>query len=255
MNIIESGENSLIKTVIKLKERKYRYQYGKFVLEGYRLIKDSLLGGFSDCGYIVVIAQSRYNDYCAEFKNITVVSDRLFEKISETVNSQGILAIVDIPEFKTAFSSDMCLYLDRVRDPGNLGTIVRTAAACDFHDIILDDCVDLFNPKTVRSSMSAISACGFFHSADSAQLKSSGYVILAADAKGEDIRAVSRNIKNSKVCLIIGNEANGIKDELKRSADISVALPMENGIESLNASVSAGILMYYLKYFNSSLRS
>lgn len=95
MDVIVSSENTLIKTVIKLKQRKYRYEYGKFVLEGYRLIKDSVK---NDVDVIVIVSESKYKEYAYEFANVVTVSDRLFDKISDTVNSQGIIAVVPLPE-------------------------------------------------------------------------------------------------------------------------------------------------------------
>jgi TrmH family RNA methyltransferase len=247
MDVIVSSENTLIKTVIKLKQRKYRYEYGKFVLEGYRLIKDSVK---NDVDVIVIVSESKYKEYAYEFANVVTVSDRLFDKISDTVNSQGIIAVVPLPEFKDKPHSRLCLYLDGIRDPGNLGAIVRTAAACGFCDIVLCDCVDVFNPKAIRSSMSAFRHCNFILATDD-KSQLDGYTLVCADANGKSIAEIGSNAVDGRLCLIIGNEANGISDSMKRRADVTVALPMENGVESLNAAVGASVIMYYLRYLKS----
>lgn len=244
MDVITSSDNPLIKTVIKLKQRKYRYKYGKFILEGYRLIKDSVSDGFD---IKVIVAESKYSEYVDKFDNVIAVSDRLFDKISETVNSQGIIAIAPLPEFKDKPHSRLCLYLDGIGDPGNLGTIIRTACACGFTDIVLSDCVDVFNPKTIRSSMSAFRHCNFILANDDGK-QLDGYTLVCADAGGQSIVRERTNLQDKSLCLIIGNEANGISEAMRKRADVIVSLPMENGIESLNAAVSASVIMYYLRY-------
>lgn len=247
MEVISSSENTFIKKVSKLKDKKFRCEYGEFLLEGYRLIKDVLASGIVS-NLQIIAAESRYEEYKNEFDCLTVVSDKIFEKLSDTVNSQGIAAVSPLPKLKSVVQSEYCLYLDRVRDPGNMGTIIRTAAACGFKDIILDNCVDVFNPKTIRSSMSAYLYCNFIEGIDAETLKENGYIIICGDMKGANITEFKYNDRHN-TCLVIGNEANGISNSLMLQADYTVALPMSAGVESLNASVSAGVLMYYLKYF------
>ncbi|MCI9031195.1 MAG: RNA methyltransferase [Clostridia bacterium] len=244
MNIISSADNSLVKAIGKLKMRKYRHDMGQFVLEGYRLVKDAFSKNSAELK--IILAESKATEYLSEFPQAYVLSEGLFVKCCDTVNSQGIMAIAPLPPYINEATSDLCLYLDRVRDPGNLGTIIRTAAACGFEDIILDDCVDVYNPKTIRSSMGTVFNCNF---ALSQKQIGEDYSVVCADAKGTDIRDVSKISNGKKICLIIGNEANGISEDLKSRADITVSLPMCEGVESLNAAVSASIAMYWFKYF------
>ena len=245
MDIISSADNSLVKTVGKLKTRKYRYETGKFVLEGYRLVKDAVARGKST-EFKIILSQSNAARYAGEFPQAVVLSDQLFEKLTDTVTSQGIMAIAPIAPFSEAPKSSFCLYLDRIRDPGNLGTIIRSAAACGITDIILDDCVDVYNPKTIRSSMSAYAHCDFILATPSV---TDGYSIVCADMNGEDIRSAALKISGGPMCLVIGNEANGVSKELLSRADAVVSLPMCKGVESLNAAVSASVAMYAFKYF------
>lgn len=245
MNIISSADNSLVKAIGKLQKRKYREESKKYVLEGYRLVKDAFSKNSAELK--IILAESRAEEYLSQFPDASILSDSLFEKNSCTINSQGIMAIAPIAPYINGPTSAFCLYLDRVRDPGNLGTIIRSAAACGFEDIVLDDCVDVYNPKTIRSSMGAFFHCNFALS--SGEIDKSYYVICA-DARGTDIRAIGKMPANKKICLVIGNEANGISDALKSRADLTASLPMCEGVESLNAAVSASIAMYWLKYFN-----
>ena len=144
MNIISSADNSLVKAIGKLQKRKYRQETGKFVLEGYRLVKDAFSNNPAELK--IILAESKASEYLVRFPNATVLSDILFEKNCDTVNSQGIMTIAPIAPYIIEQTSDFGLYLDRVRDPGNRGTIIRTAVACGFRDIFLDDCVGVYNP-------------------------------------------------------------------------------------------------------------
>lgn len=219
-------------------------------MEGYRLVSDAFRALGDDVHKLkVIVSESHLNRYGDGFGDVTVMSDNIFDKISDTVSSQGIIAVADIPPFEKRPVGKFCLYLDRVRDPGNLGTIIRTAAACDFNDIILHDCVDVYNPKTIRSSMSAYAHCRFIIDDLSDDL-TAGYTVLCADANGTDIRDDIRNIADKKVCLVIGNEAQGVGEDMRKRADLTVSLPMNCVVESLNAAVSASVIMYNLRYFN-----
>ena len=144
-------------------------------------------------------------------------------------------------------NNNYCLFLDRIRDPGNLGTILRTAVACGFNDVYCYSCVDLYNPKVVRSSMSAILKLNVIESNEEvlSRLNEYGYEILCADMNGENIFDCS--FLDKKVCLIIGNEANGVSDTVLSKSTKTISLPMQN-IESLNAGVCASVMMYQIKY-------
>ena len=137
--------------------------------------------------------------------------------------------------------------MDRVRDPGNMGTIIRTALAVGFKDIYCRDCVDFYNPKVVRSAMSAVSRVNAFEVDEQilSRLKSYGYTVLCADMDGDSI--FEYNIKSDKVCLVLGNEANGVDDEVLALSDTVVSLPMQEA-ESLNVGVCASVMMYQLRY-------
>lgn len=241
--MITSLDNNLIKKITKLSKKKYRDEYNSFIIEGYRSVKDSLMLLEIEK---VVLSETAQLKYGYEFENYEIVSDNVFAKISETENSQGVLAIALKKNTQNHYS-DYCLFLDRVRDPGNFGTILRTAVACGFNTIYCNDCVDAYNPKVVRSSMSAIAKLDLININESIldDLKAKGYLIVCADMNGKDI--FNNTIQFEKVCLIAGNEANGVSDLVVSKTDEIVSLPMEN-IESLNVSVATAVIMYQLKY-------
>lgn len=244
--VITSIDNPKLKSIRALKEKKYRDEYGKYVIEGYRIVKDSLpyLTGAE-----LVVSKSAYEKYSNEFPDydFVVVNDNLFVKLCDTENTQGIICVVDkksvVPDYKNRFA----LFLDRIRDPGNMGTIIRTALATGFTNVYCYDCVDFYNPKVVRSAMSALSRVNVFKSEENVleTLKDNGYTVFAADMGGESVFGHEKTYQ--KACLCIGNEANGLSDGVIAMSDEVLCLPMLSG-ESLNAGVSASILMYQLAF-------
>ena len=148
---------------------------------------------------------------------------------------------------------DLLLALDGIQDPGNMGTIIRTADAAGFGGIILSpDCVDIFSPKVVRATMGSIFRVGFSFPeslpAELAALKAKGFSIISSQLDGEPF--YERAPVPKPLILIVGNEGNGISDEVKAAATHRFRLPMYGGSESLNAAVAAGIMMYDLKKEN-----
>lgn len=243
-SVIISRSNALIKKIRKLGDKKYRYAFGEYIAEGERWVRDAL----SRCPenvLHVVCSQSSMFEHAD-----TVVADDLFAEISDTEHSQGVLAIMRMPAPTEKLQSSHCLFLDRVRDPGNMGTIIRTACAAGYEDIILRDCVDAYNPKVIRSCMTGILGVRFHYAQDIENIKSAGYTTFAATLDGKDI--FLSNTTSKKLCLVIGNEADGIASDIISACDCKVTIPMRANMESLNAAVSAGILMYQLKYNNRS---
>ena len=162
------------------------------------------------------------------------------------------MALMKIPDNTDDFSGNYCLFLDRVRDPGNMGAIIRTACAAGYADIILRDCVDVYNPKVIRSSMTGVLGVKFHYADTLVRIAERDYVTVGAVLGGKDAFAAEFNSK--KVCLVIGNEADGISETVLRDCVEKVTIPMRDGMESLNAAVSAGILMYNFKYMKNSIR-
>ena len=257
METIISFDNSKIKHVKNLLgDKKCRKEFGEYAVEGSRWIFDALNTEYAAelfCG--VFVKESCVEKFASLIRTaeqkigaqyIFMVADNVFDKVSETEHSQGILANLKIRTVLGA-TGQYILYLDRIRDPGNLGTIIRTAVAAGFSDILLDGCTDIYSPKVARSTMSALLKIAFTMVQDGKNpldsLKTGGYKILAADMEGENIFTYCK--KSAKIVLIIGSEADGVHPKLLKFADKIVSIPMRQ-IESLNASVSAGIIMYQL---------
>lgn len=182
---------------------------------------------------------------------VEVLSDQLFRELSDTVTPQGVLAVVEMPrydrELVLAPEQAAVLCLEDIQDPGNLGTMVRTAEGAGMSGIILSKgCVDLFNPKVVRATMGALFRVPFFicddMSTEVERLKDEGFTTYAAHLQG--VYDYTEESYAGKVGILIGNEANGLSDAVSEQADRKVRIPMEGELESLNAAVSAALFMY-----------
>lgn len=238
--IISSKTNPKIKDVVKLYDKKYRKLYGCYLVEGIKPVRECIDAG----GEIIEIFCT--DRLTTQFKVATLVSESVFSMISSEKSPQGVLAVVKLPQNKLLPPKNSCILLDNLQDPGNLGTIIRTANAAGFHEIYLINCTDPFSPKAVRASMSGI----FFTKICSGTQEDimrllADIPLICADMKGENIFDF---IPPEKFCLCIGNEGNGISDDIMLKSDHKVSIPMAKNCESLNAAVSAGICMYQLKY-------
>jgi len=180
-----------------------------------------------------------------------ILSEQLFRNLSDTVTPQGILAVIEMPEYqrgdivKSPQAALLCL--ENIQDPGNLGTMIRTAEGAGMSGIILSEgCVDLFNSKVVRATMGALFRVPYYICKDMAteveRLKKEAFSIYAAHLQGT--KDYTEEEYSGRVALLIGNEANGLSDSVAEQADKKVKIPMEGELESLNAAVSAALLMY-----------
>lgn len=235
--IITSESNEKYKYINKLKKKKYRKKFNSFIVESIKIV-DQIPKNF-DCEFIFVNEDMK--DYKTDFKKI-VFSNSLFDKLSLLENPEGVSACLKMKEEKE-ISSDKILLLDHMQDPGNLGTIIRSAEAFSFKDIILlNNCVDIYNEKTIRASMGSIFRLNFIN-LDLDHIKyllNKDYKLVLADMAGKDVKDF-KDFK--KIILAIGNEANGISKSLKDLSNDFVSIKMDGEIESLNAAIAASILM------------
>lgn len=244
MERIESANNKIIKFTNSLKVKKFRKQEGLFIAEGERLVLDAIK--YVNPSYIIVSE----NFYKKDFPYKTYeVTESIFKKLSETVSPQGILAVFKT-DIKNTDSITPCntVILNRLQDPGNLGTILRTAKAAGFDNIILDcECADIYNSKTVRSSMSALFNLNIFLSSslkdDIELLKNKGFTVIGTTLQSDSVNLYKGEYE-FPVAFIIGNEGAGMDKDLIDLCDKKVIIPMEDGIESLNASVAGSVVMY-----------
>ena len=239
--MISSLSNEKIKLVRSLKERKYRDKLSLFLVEGVK----SVFEASEKAEICFVLVTPLLEEQAPKNCEVLVVTDKVFASVTDETTPQGMLAVVKKPQQKKCDKFlGKGLLLDRVRDPGNLGTIIRTAVATGFRSIFLIDTVDPYAPKVVRASMGGIFSVEFYFVTPS-QVKDLGVNVISADINGENIFEF---VPPSSYLLAIGNEGAGLSDEIVNLSTSTVCLPMEKGIESLNAGVSAGVLMYLLRY-------
>ena len=234
--IIKSVSNKNYKLINKLKNKKYREKENLFIIESRKLV-DEAISSSANIDFIFL-----RSDVSHETKFESLVFDKaLFNKLTTLKSSDGIGAVVRKPVPKK-ISSKKVLLLDSINDPGNIGTMIRSAEAFGFNDIILSpDCVDIYNEKALRASMGSVFRLNIVKlTYDEIASFKTGYKFLAADMAGLDIREYK---SDSNIILAIGNEANGLGDEIRSLTDTFVKIPMEGAIESLNAAIAASIIM------------
>ncbi|MDE6667357.1 MAG: RNA methyltransferase [Clostridia bacterium] len=238
--VITSKSNPLIKEISKFSDKKYRRLCGKYVVEGIKPVRECIAAG---CSIVNIVCVEGLEN---EFKSAVTVSRAVFESLSSEITPQGVLAVVEMPQNNLQAPQNSCILLDCLQDPGNLGTVIRTANAAGYGEIYLINCTDPYSPKAVRASMSGIFFVKVYQGTREEILNTlDGVPLICADMNGEDVFFFN---PPEKFCLCIGNEGNGISGEIMDRAQFKVKIPMRKTCESLNAAVSAGIVMYQLKY-------
>ncbi|MBR0261948.1 MAG: RNA methyltransferase [Selenomonadaceae bacterium] len=233
-----------IKLVRKLSQKKFRNELKLFVAEGLRLCEEvppaQIEFGFYTREFL---SDERARNLIGRLKNLEEISPSTMEKISDTQTSQGILLVVrqKFSALEKVFAKKIIVALDGVQDPGNVGTILRTAAAFDCGVILLDGSAEIFNPKVVRSSMGAIFYLPIIKMSHEEFLTLRGAEILAA-AVDSSAEIYYRHDFNKKVAIVFGSEANGVS---KKILDVAkkIFIPMNGHAESLNVATSAAIII------------
>lgn len=254
MEKITGKNNDLIKSVKKLlSSSKERRVNNSFVLEGARLVFDALSSLCRiKCFLVTESAYDKYREQCDEIINRAeksyLISDEISVKLSETENAQGIFAVFGIEEKTVDFKADgKYIALDNVQDPGNLGTILRTAEALGIDGIIIGGGCDLYNPKVLRATMGAVFRVNTIRCSDAAEvlasLKAQNFKIYATSPSSSAKPITDADFSGGGIC-VIGNEANGISDRVSELADDLITIKMLGRAESLNASVAASITMW-----------
>ena len=256
-NIITSSQNSTVKLVKALHMKKYRDLYGLYFVEGIKIINEALRERvpiekliFSEDFSVDQLDYEYSSDKINRFDSV-FVSNNIFKQISDVKSPQGVIAIVNKHriELKNILqrSSYFMVVLDRVQDPGNVGSIIRTVDAAGGDAVaLLKGSADPYNPKTLRSTMGSIFRVPIFEIEESESfmeyLISAGTHLIASCLNGENLFYWNENY--NRIALIIGNESKGISKEIMNLASSRVTIPMAGKAESLNASVAAGILIY-----------
>lgn len=237
--VISSKDNAIIKKISSLADKKYRKLYGEFIVESVKAVDECVKAGMNIS--LIVCTE----DLAENYPEALTVTDGVFAKISTEKSPQGVLAVVKKPDCALVAPTGNSLLLDRLQDPGNLGTIIRTANAAGYEDLYLVNCTDPYSPKAIRASMGGVFRIRLHEcTAEEAFNALNGVELLCADMDGEDIFSY---VPSDKFCLCIGNEGSGLSEEIMRRSTGTVRIPMRDTCESLNAAVSGAIAMYALK--------
>lgn len=247
MRRIDSPSNALLKEIRELsKKGKKRREEGFFIGEGERLLRDLPLSSLVQIFISETYEGSLPHGLSKEDERIFTLSRKAMDSISTTKSSQGILAKIAIPKSERK-QGDLFLILEDIQDPGNLGTIFRTAEAAGVSHIFMNkSCTDIFSPKAVRSTMGSLFRVSFSIE-DSLEslckvLKQEAVRIYAMHLLGENIFFKGNFCSPS--AFMLGNEANGLSESLTKFSDQMIRIPMQGEIESLNVATTASILLY-----------
>jgi RNA methyltransferase, TrmH family len=247
-----------LKRLLKLKTRKGRKEKNEFLVEGKRLVKEALESNwevelvlFSEIFKRTPEEESLLNEIKNKGIDITAVKNQVIKSLSDTVTPQGIIGVMKKKEFilekSLTSKAGFLLALDSIHDPGNLGTLLRTADAAGVDSVLLsEDTAELYNPKVLRSTMGSIFHLPIFEDMNLKNaipwLKRRGFKIFASEVK--EGKFYDQLDYSGKVCLIIGSEATGIDKKVVELSDEKVRIPIYGKAESLNASVAGGIILF-----------
>jgi len=246
------------KKIAQLKTKKGRKKQKKFMIEGVRLCEEGVKSGW-ELESLFYTSKAEEDPRIkrilrnAEKRGVKLfqIKTDLLNKLSDTVTSQGIAAVVEIkaftPDWLFTRKPEFLLALDSIKDPGNTGTLIRTADAFGLDGIVLSrDCVDLFNPKVVRSTMGSIFHLPILKDVDLQNFlpdsKKKGFKISITELK--EGKACDSLDYSGKICLVVGNEPEGVSKHLIDLADHLVRIPIRGKAESLNVAVACGILLH-----------
>lgn len=246
---IESKNNNLFKEIKKLKEKKHRIKSNKYLIEGLRFVEEAIKSKVSIDSIIFTESFKEKNPelFLKINENIKLIqmNEALLKQLCSTENPQGIVGVINMQN-KELKSGELVVLVDKVQDPGNMGTIIRTAHAAGAAGIIMTKgTVDIYNDKTLRSTMGSIfyipivedDSLDFVKS-----LKKEGYKLVVSSLQGKN-NFFEENLQG-KVMIAVGNEGNGVSDEVYDIADIKVKIPMPGEAESLNVAVATSIMIY-----------
>ncbi|EOU1464271.1 TPA: TrmH family RNA methyltransferase [Clostridium perfringens] len=246
---IESKNNNLFKEIKKLKEKKHRIKSNKYLIEGLRFVEEAIKSKVSIDSIIFTESFKEKNPdlFLKINENIRLIqmNEALLKQLCSTENPQGIVGVINMQN-KELKSGELVVLVDKIQDPGNMGTIIRTAHAAGAAGIVMTKgTVDIYNDKTLRSTMGSIfyipivedDSLDFVKS-----LKKEGYKLVVSSLQGKN-NFFEENLQG-KVMIAVGNEGNGVSDEVYDIADIKVKIPMPGEAESLNVAVATSIMIY-----------
>lgn len=252
MEVIQSKDNALIKETKKLKEKRYRAHKNQFIIEGFRFVEEALKSDFNVSEvFLSEKALDRWHSFDMNKKlqqktKLHIVKESILKIVSNTETPQGVVAVVENNK-KTAISSEgFYVLVDKLQDPGNMGTIIRSAHAAGAKGIILTKgTVDVFNDKTLRSTMGSIFNIPIIEDNDLKvvnSLKEMGYKLIVSSL--EDSKNFYDIDLTENIIIAVGNEGTGISTEIYSKGNVKVKIPMPGNAESLNVAAAASIMMF-----------
>lgn len=250
--MITSTSNQQVKYLLQLqKKSKLRNEEGVFVVEGLRMFQEVPKERVRKVYLSESLLNKKRQELDLDGFSVEVLSDTVFAHVSDTKTPQGILCIVEqidtTLEELLKVENPHFIVLDNLQDPGNLGTIIRTAEGAGVHGVLMSrDTVDIYNPKTIRSTMGSIYRMPFLYVEDLVEVLQTfhqkGITSYAAHLDGK--QSYDKENYQGGTAILIGNEGNGLREEVAMAADRKVQIPMHGQVESLNAAIAASILMF-----------
>ncbi|MBS4537989.1 RNA methyltransferase [Clostridium sp. D2Q-11] len=256
MELITSSSNKFIKEIKSLNKKRDRNKKGLYFIEGLRLVEDAIKSNqpieyilYSDKIFQLEGGEELFDKFRNQFSHYKI-EHNLFKEISDTDSPQGIMAVINIRKYTLKDIIDenpFIIFLDRLQDPGNMGTIIRSADSLGASGIIISKgSVDIYNPKVVRSTMGSLFHLPIVEIDNSietiSKLKESGIKVLATSL--EEAKYCYDSDLTTNILIIIGNEGNGISEELFNISDENIIIPMKGNSESLNVAMASSIIMY-----------
>lgn len=247
---IESKDNQLFKATKKLKERKHRNKENKYIIEGFRLVQEAFKANCK-ISYLIFNEEGdkkscEYLEQYMDTVKVYLMNDSLFSQLVSTESAQGVIAVVEIEDKRHELEGEFFLLCDKVQDPGNLGTIIRTAHAAGITGIILTKgTVDIYNDKVLRSTMGSIFYTPIIYDNDLSftyGLLDGGFSLIATSL--EESNDFFKEDLSGKIIITVGNEGNGVSDEIFNLSNKKVKIPMPGGAESLNVAVATSIVLF-----------
>ncbi len=236
---IESEDNKIVKYVNKLKNTKFMKEEGRFIIETFHLLE---MAKKEDIDFVLTLEKLDIDDEIPQY----IVNEKIMKKLSVNKSFSKVIAVCKIKEEKEEKDEDLILYLDNLQDPGNIGTILRTALAFNVKTIYSSSFISIYNQKTIQASQGAIFELNLKKGSNKIlyDLKKDYKIVgTALNEKTIDLREFNAP---QKIVLVLGNEGNGVSDEVLDLCDYIVKIPITN-IESLNVGIAGGILLYTLR--------
>lgn len=250
MKEITSVHNPQVQKLRELQKAKGRRETGLFLAESVKMVREALELGLCQT---LIVDGARHQEQAALIGRalesgceVLLVTPAIMQAVSEQKTPQGVCCTVRIPRLPERLTGRLLVALDGVQDPGNVGTILRTADAAGFDGALMSSaCADLYSAKTLRATMGSVFRMPVLRTDDLPaaleSMKAQGYAIAATELGGADFYA---HCPRERAVLVIGSEGNGVSGAVRAAATHHLALPMRGGAESLNAAVAAGIMMY-----------